>query len=136
MALRFLPPPRGTGDNLSRPGLKQTEVRCIWKAHGRQTGQRMHPALKILRSIPEFSLHSQGSGDKRWRKNPEASLKISSTRADTVGDSVPGKSEVLATEEGVWGWLLSLFMAQKDPEFWDMPLRKDGAKMSDEKPLI
>lgn len=63
-------------------------------------------------------------------------MRICSTWADTVGEPAPGKSEVLATEEGVWEWLLSLFMAQKDSELCNVSLSKDGAKMSDVKPLV
>ena len=57
-------------------------------------------------------------------------MRICSTWADTVGVPAPGKFEVLATEEGVWGWLLSLFVAQKDSELCDVSLSKDRAKMS------
>lgn len=60
---------------------------------------------------------------------------ICSTPADTVGDPVSGKSDVLATEEGVWGWLLFLFMARTDPELWDVSPCKDRDKMSDVEPL-
>lgn len=57
-------------------------------------------------------------------------------RISTWVDTVLGKSEVLATEEGLWGWLLSLFMAQKNPGLWDVSIRKDGTKMSDVTPLL
>lgn len=63
-------------------------------------------------------------------------MRICSTRADIVGDPVPGESKVLATEESVWGQLLSLFMAQKGPEIWGLSLSEDRAKMSELKPLI
>lgn len=98
--------------------------------------QRSEVSGRPRAACPQHSLcTSQDSGDKGWRKDPQASMGICSTPADTVGDPVPGKSDVLATEEGVWGWLLSLFMARKDLEFWDVSPCKDRDKMSDVEPL-
>lgn len=74
MALRFLPPPQGTGDNLPRPGLKhdkgQMYLGGLWEA----SRARALPRPYGLKEYPQYSLRTLRTVETKGGERTHRSL--------------------------------------------------------------
>lgn len=126
MVLCFLPPPQGTGACLPRPGLGWTEVRCVQEGHGRQAGPGLCLDPQILRTILVFSVHSEQWG----QREDKGAGGLYENLFNTGGFPVQEGLKVWPQKKVFQGWLLSLFMVRKDPQFWGVSLSKDRSQDS------
>lgn len=108
---------QGTGACLPRQGLRRTEVRCVWEDHERQAGPGLCLDPQILRTVLRILCVPRTVGTEGGKE--AAGL------CENLADTLSLEGLKVCSQKVFWRWLLSLFMAHQDQEFWGVPLSKD-----------